>query len=43
MIPILLGEGIPLIPPGRRLALSLTGQRTYEGSGTVMLEYVVKR
>lgn len=43
VVPVLLGSGIPLLPKGSRVTLALTGQRTYEGSGTVLLEYAVKR
>jgi dihydrofolate reductase len=44
VIPILLGGGRPLLPPpaGRR-RLTLTGQRTYERSGIVLLKYDVVR
>lgn len=42
VIPVLLGEGIPLLPtPGPRTTLTLTNQRVYEKSGTVTLEYDV--
>lgn len=44
LIPVLLGEGIPLLPPpATRVRLSLTTHRVYEKSGTVMLEYAVTR
>lgn len=43
VIPILLGEGIPLVPPGRRITLALTGHRIYPASGTALLEYDVAR
>lgn len=40
VIPVLLGEGTPLLPaPAPRTTLALTGQRTYEKSGIVALEY----
>jgi len=44
VIPVLLGGGRPLLPPpaGRR-RLALAGQRTYEGSGIVLLKYEVVR
>ena len=43
VVPVMLGSGIPLLPKGGRVTLSLTGHRTYEGSGTVLLEYAVRR
>ena len=43
VIPILLGEGIPLVPPGPRLRLALTGHQLYSKTGTVLLEYAVAR
>jgi dihydrofolate reductase len=43
VIPVLLGGGIPLLPPpAERSALALTGQKVY-GSGIVLLEYAVRR
>ena len=43
VIPVLLGEGIPLLlPPGDRVKLRLTGSRVYEKTGTVSLEYAVE-
>ncbi len=43
VIPVLLGEGIRLLPPTEtRVELRLTGQTVYEKTGIVMLEYVVK-
>jgi len=42
VIPILLGGGIPLLPPpARQTQLRLTGRRVYEGSGIVSLQYDV--
>ncbi len=42
VIPILLGGGRPFLPnPSVRRSLKLTGQRTYEKSGTVLLTYDV--
>jgi dihydrofolate reductase len=42
VIPVLLGEGIPLLPPPARQAkLKLTGQKVYR-SGIVSLEYAVR-
>lgn len=43
IVPVMLGSGIPLLPHGGRVALTLTGTQTYEGSGTVLLEYAVRR
>lgn len=43
VVPVLLGSGIPLLPKGSSLTLALRGHRTYEGSGTVLLEYDVLR
>lgn len=40
VIPIVLGGGRPLLPaPALRRRLSLTGQRVYERSGIVLLQY----
>jgi len=42
VVPVLLGGGVPLLPPGSgRLALELTGTRSYP-SGIVTLSYEVK-
>ena len=44
IVPILLGGGVPLVAQlSRRVELKLTGQRTYEKTGTVSLVYEVKR
>ncbi|HLZ45279.1 MAG TPA: dihydrofolate reductase family protein [Gemmatimonadales bacterium] len=44
VIPVLLGDGVPLLPrTGTRARLKLTGQRLYKKTGTVMLSYEVKR
>jgi dihydrofolate reductase len=44
IIPTLLGAGIPLLPaPAPRARLTLTGQRVYAKTGTVLLEYAVVR
>jgi dihydrofolate reductase len=41
--PVLLGGGIPLLPPGVNGArLHLTGHRVYRKTGTVSLQYAVK-
>ncbi len=43
IIPVLLGAGIPLLPPpGKSSKLTLTKERTFEKTGTVWLEYAVK-
>jgi dihydrofolate reductase len=42
VIPVLLGGGIPLLPaPAPRMTLALRGQRVYEKSGIVSLDYDV--
>jgi dihydrofolate reductase len=44
VIPVLLGEGVPLLPPkpsSERFKLKLTSSRTYK-TGIVSLEYVVE-
>lgn len=42
IIPVLLGGGIPLLPPpSSRVKLKLTGQRVYKKSGIVLLEYAI--
>ncbi|HEX3158278.1 MAG TPA: dihydrofolate reductase family protein [Gemmatimonadaceae bacterium] len=44
LIPVLLGAGIPMLPPPASLArLRLTESRTLEKTGTVMLQYAVER
>jgi dihydrofolate reductase len=43
IMPILLGEGIPLLPPpARQTKLKLTGQKVYSKTGIVLLEYSVE-
>jgi dihydrofolate reductase len=43
VIPILLGEGVPLLPaPAKRVALKLTGHKLYAKTGIVSLEYAVQ-
>ena len=45
VVPILLGEGIPLLPPkasSGRFKLKLTGRRTYGKTGIDSLEYAVE-
>jgi dihydrofolate reductase len=42
IMPVLLGEGVPLLPPPANTArLKLINQRVYEKTGTVILEYAV--
>lgn len=44
VIPVLLGGGIPFLPsPATRASLKLRSHRTYEKTGTIILEYVVNR
>jgi dihydrofolate reductase len=44
VIPVLLGGGIPLLPsPASRARLELTSHRVYAKTGTVSLEYAVRR
>jgi dihydrofolate reductase len=44
IIPILLGSGLQLLPPpGPRLPLQLRTHRTYTQTGTLFLEYDVRR
>lgn len=44
VIPVLLGGGVGLLPePARRAALRLRTHRVYPKTGTVLLEYEVKR
>jgi len=43
VIPVLLGEGIPLLPhPAHQAKLALTGHRVYK-TGIVLLEYAVEK
>jgi len=43
IVPVLLGGGIPLLPPpAKRAKLNLIRQKTYQKSGIVSLEYAVK-
>jgi dihydrofolate reductase len=43
VVPVLLGEGIPLLAPGSgRARLRLLGSRTLAATGTVALEYAVE-
>jgi hypothetical protein len=44
IIPVLLGGGLPLLPtPGPRLNLRLRSHKLYAATGTLMLEYDVRR
>ena len=44
IIPVLLGDGLPLLPrSGTRAKLKLTGQKLYKKTGTLMLNYEVRR
>lgn len=44
IIPMLLGGGVPLLPPpGPRLPLKLRKQRLYAATGTMFLEYDVRK
>ena len=44
IMPVLLGGGIPLLPPPAEVAkLKLTSHRVYEKTGTVTLEYAVTK
>ena len=43
VIPVLLGDGKPLLPPGARCNLRLVGSSVYEKTGTVFLEYAVEK
>jgi len=44
IIPVLLGDGLPLLPrPATRAKLKLTGQKLFKKTGTLMLNYDVKR
>ena len=44
VMPILLGSGIPLLPPTpQRIELALANQEVFEKTGTISLEYSVKR
>ena len=44
VVPVLLGGGVPLLPPpARRTGLRLTAHRHYPRSGIVLLEYALSR
>jgi dihydrofolate reductase len=43
VIPVLLGEGVPLLPPpAKRVSLKLTGHKLYAKTGIMSLEYAVQ-
>jgi dihydrofolate reductase len=42
LIPVLLGQGIPLLPPGASTKLELVDQKTLPASGIVALSYRVR-
>jgi dihydrofolate reductase len=43
VIPVLLGEGVPLLPPpAKRVPLTLTGHKLYAETGIMSLEYAIK-
>ena len=41
VIPVLLGSGVPLMPPGNRAKLRLTQHQVMKATGTVCLSYAV--
>ena len=41
VVPVLLGSGVPLLPPGAKTKLVLTDQKTLPASGIVVLSYAV--
>lgn len=44
ILPVLLGGGIPMLPsPGPRMTLALRTQRLYKKTGTLFVEYDVRR
>ena len=42
VMPVLLGSGIPLLPPGASVTLELSDQKVLPKSGIVVLSYLVK-
>ena len=44
LVPVLLGGGVPFLPPpSRRTQLKLVGQKTFEKTGIIALEYQCER
>ncbi|MBI2825218.1 MAG: dihydrofolate reductase [Planctomycetia bacterium] len=41
VMPVLLGEGVPLLPPAGRVTLRLKGHRLYARMGIMSLEYAI--
>ena len=41
VIPVLLGNGVPLMPPGHRAKLKLISNKALQATGTLLLEYAV--
>ena len=41
VMPVLLGEGVPLLPPGRSAKLKLVDQKVLPTSGIVVLSYLI--
>jgi len=42
VMPVLLGSGVPLLPPGQVTTLALTDQKTLPATGILMLSYSVR-
>ncbi|MEZ5352415.1 MAG: dihydrofolate reductase family protein [Bryobacteraceae bacterium] len=42
VVPVLLGSGVALVPPGDRISLTLTGHKVYGKSGIAVLEYAIR-
>ncbi|HEX7779976.1 MAG TPA: dihydrofolate reductase family protein [Vicinamibacterales bacterium] len=43
VIPVLLGGGIPLLPPAGRTRLTLTSHRAFQKTGTIALAYDIEK
>jgi dihydrofolate reductase len=41
VVPVLLGSGVPLLPPGASMTLKLADQKTLARSGIVVMSYTV--
>jgi dihydrofolate reductase len=41
LVPVLLGGGVPLLPPSRQTRLRLTAHKVYQKTGVVSLDYAV--